>query len=91
MVSATDGMSEATNETTPQPTTITGGSRLTGKAASLGYLWAENCSSCGVPLEGEAATSFDCPECGETQIGRCRTCRDQSAKYSCSDCGHTGP
>ena len=49
------------------------------------------CTSCGVPLTGEKVVSFDCPNCGDFVIGRCKHCRDQSATYTCPECGYTGP
>ena len=51
----------------------------------------EICSSCGTRLLGKATTAFPCPSCGETAIGRCSQCRDQSVKYRCESCGYTGP
>ncbi len=50
-----------------------------------------NCSSCGIMLVGHAITSFPCPSCGETRIGRCAQCRDQSVSYTCPSCGFSGP
>lgn len=49
------------------------------------------CTSCGIPLAGEKETVFDCPNCGEAKIGRCKNCRDQSANYICPSCGWVGP
>jgi len=49
------------------------------------------CSSCGVALLGRGATHFPCPDCGQTSIGRCARCRDQSVSYKCSACGFQGP
>jgi len=49
------------------------------------------CRSCGVRLVGKSTTFFPCPMCGQTEIGRCSNCRDQSVKYTCSKCGFCGP
>ncbi len=51
----------------------------------------EVCSSCGIRLIDRSSTSFPCPVCGETAIGRCRICRDQSVNYICEKCGFEGP
>ncbi|MCX6652483.1 MAG: zinc finger domain-containing protein [Methanomassiliicoccales archaeon] len=49
------------------------------------------CSSCGVRLTRKKTTFFPCPNCGQTEIGRCSNCRDQSVNYVCGKCGFTGP
>ena len=49
------------------------------------------CSSCGTRLLGKATTAFACPQCGESNIGRCAQCRDQSVKYRCDGCGFMAP
>ena len=49
------------------------------------------CASCGRALRGAGATQFPCPSCGETAIGRCSRCRDQSVLYRCPKCGFEGP
>ncbi|MCL4357206.1 MAG: zinc finger domain-containing protein [Candidatus Thermoplasmatota archaeon] len=49
----------------------------------------DTCSSCGKGLVGEGFSIFDCPECGDSIIGRCRSCREHSTKYSCEKCGYT--
>ncbi|MEM3851671.1 MAG: zinc finger domain-containing protein [Methanomassiliicoccales archaeon] len=51
----------------------------------------KNCSSCGVALIGYGVTTFDCPNCGQTRIGRCLQCRNQSVSYTCTACGFRGP
>jgi predicted RNA-binding Zn-ribbon protein involved in translation (DUF1610 family) len=38
-----------------------------------------------------AETAFPCPKCGRSVIGRCKRCRDQGVKYTCQECGFTGP
>ncbi|MBM4249659.1 MAG: DUF1610 domain-containing protein [Euryarchaeota archaeon] len=52
---------------------------------------AESCSSCGVRLVDRGSTTFACPQCAETVIGRCKQCRDQSVTFSCAKCGFVGP
>ena len=49
------------------------------------------CSSCGVRLLGHGNTSFKCPVCGGSEIGRCAQCRDQGITYECEKCGFKGP
>jgi len=49
------------------------------------------CTSCGIPLTRPKDVVFDCPACGKAKLGRCSNCRDQSAIYSCPDCGFEGP
>jgi len=49
------------------------------------------CSSCGKRLIGHGNTTFKCPKCGNTEVGRCDQCRDQSVSYECKKCGFVGP
>ncbi|MGD0056317.1 MAG: zinc finger domain-containing protein [Methanomassiliicoccales archaeon] len=49
------------------------------------------CNSCGIRLISKGITFFSCPMCGESQIGRCTNCRDQSVPYVCPKCGFGGP
>ncbi|MCS7105743.1 MAG: zinc finger domain-containing protein [Candidatus Aenigmarchaeota archaeon] len=50
------------------------------------------CSTCKVNvLAKENFVKFECPNCGETLIVRCSTCKALSNKYTCSKCGFTGP
>ncbi|MFA5772815.1 MAG: zinc finger domain-containing protein [Thermoplasmata archaeon] len=51
----------------------------------------EVCNSCGNKLVYTGSTTFPCPSCGNTTIGRCPTCRDQSVVYKCKQCGFSGP
>ncbi len=51
----------------------------------------KNCTSCGIRLIGKGVAYFPCPMCGEKEIGRCVTCRDQSVEYVCGSCGFIGP
>lgn len=48
------------------------------------------CSSCGIEVLGRYA-EFPCPNCGKTQIARCRSCRVLGNKYACGECGFRGP
>jgi len=59
------------------------GSTIVAKAVS--------CSSCGVRLVDKGSATFGCPQCGETVLGRCKQCRDQSVMYTCTKCGFSGP
>lgn len=54
-------------------------------------LLTESCSSCGIRLTGRGVTTFLCPGCSETTMGRCPQCRDQSVAYLCESCGFRGP
>ncbi|MCL4350378.1 MAG: zinc finger domain-containing protein [Candidatus Thermoplasmatota archaeon] len=49
----------------------------------------DTCSSCGRGLVEVGFSIFDCPECGDSIIGRCRSCREHSTKYTCEKCGYT--
>ncbi|UCE91710.1 MAG: DUF1610 domain-containing protein [Methanobacteriota archaeon] len=49
------------------------------------------CSSCGIRLVKASETTFPCPSCGRSTIGRCTKCRDQSVSYTCPECGFSGP
>jgi len=49
------------------------------------------CNSCGIVLHGTGTTTFLCPSCGKSTIGRCARCRDQSVPYKCPECGFKGP
>ncbi|MCL4324171.1 MAG: zinc finger domain-containing protein [Candidatus Thermoplasmatota archaeon] len=51
----------------------------------------KSCTSCGVPLVGRGSAYFPCPQCGNTTVGRCARCRDQSVEYTCPACGFVGP
>lgn len=51
----------------------------------------EVCSSCGIGLQDQGATSFRCPSCGQVTISRCANCRDLSVEYECEKCGFRGP
>ncbi|MGB0151089.1 MAG: zinc finger domain-containing protein [Candidatus Poseidoniaceae archaeon] len=51
---------------------------------------ATTCSTSGIPLTQEGATSFPCPGCGEP-IGRSPRARNQGVVYVCASCGFQGP
>ncbi|MFQ5918415.1 MAG: zinc finger domain-containing protein [Thermoplasmata archaeon] len=54
--------------------------------------WIETqCTTCGRPLTEQGSVIFRCPRCGDTTIGRCVRCRDQSVTYACKKCGFQGP
>ena len=37
------------------------------------------------------SVTFPCPKCGKSTILRSRNEREIAAKYTCSECGFTGP
>ncbi|MGM5480598.1 MAG: zinc finger domain-containing protein [Nanobdellota archaeon] len=39
----------------------------------------------------EGSTSFLCPNCGKATINRSRKSREIVIKYTCPECGFTGP
>ncbi|MFN3527701.1 MAG: zinc finger domain-containing protein [Candidatus Altarchaeaceae archaeon] len=47
------------------------------------------CQTCG--RETNEVTRFPCPNCGETEIIRCKSCRILGRQYTCPKCGFTGP
>lgn len=50
------------------------------------------CNSCGINLIGsDDFVKFQCPQCGETTIIRCRKCRRKKNTYRCEKCGFEGP
>ncbi|AAT43748.1 zinc finger domain-containing protein [Picrophilus oshimae] len=51
----------------------------------------DNCTSCGIGLVEPGYSIFDCPNCGEAVIGRCKQCREHSTDYVCPKCGFKGP
>jgi|APSaa5957512576_1039674.scaffolds.fasta_scaffold505716_1 Zn-ribbon RNA-binding protein len=51
-----------------------------------------NCSSCKKNVTNlKGTTTFMCPSCNKGKIVRCKECRVIAAKYTCSECGFTGP
>lgn len=50
------------------------------------------CSSCKKRITNTLGTTeFKCPNCGKTDIIRCKHCREIVAKYTCPNCEFTGP
>ncbi|MCL4451021.1 MAG: zinc finger domain-containing protein [Candidatus Thermoplasmatota archaeon] len=49
------------------------------------------CSSCGEGLVEAGFSIFECPSCGQEEIGRCNSCREHSTKYVCTKCSFVGP
>ena len=50
------------------------------------------CSSCKKRIVNDpGSVIFNCPNCGKTQIVRCKQCRTIVAKYKCHQCGFEGP
>ncbi len=50
------------------------------------------CSSCKKKVTNiKGTTVFQCPNCTKTEIVRCRDCRKIAARYTCSECGFSGP
>jgi len=50
------------------------------------------CISCNIKITNDNnSTRFMCPKCGKYEIIRCGHCRSIVAKYSCPECGFTGP
>ncbi|MCF7860843.1 zinc finger domain-containing protein [Candidatus Woesearchaeota archaeon] len=51
-----------------------------------------NCISCKKSVENEqGVTKFDCPNCGKSEIVRCKSCKKIAALYKCPECGFEGP
>ncbi len=50
------------------------------------------CSSCKQRITNTKGTAvFGCPNCNKEQIVRCAECRKIVVKYTCHQCGFTGP
>jgi Zn-ribbon RNA-binding protein len=50
------------------------------------------CSSCKKRITNNTGVArFMCPNCLKTEIIRCKSCRQNVAKYKCSSCDFTGP
>ena len=50
----------------------------------------KKCTSCGTEVM-DRYTEFKCPNCGKTDIIRCKSCRVLGTKYICDACGWKGP
>ena len=48
------------------------------------------CSSCGTEVR-QKFVEFKCPQCGETEMIRCKSCRGLGTPYVCEKCGFKGP
>jgi len=52
----------------------------------------KTCISCKRDITNDAGTTmFACPKCGKYEIVRCGHCRGIAAKYTCPECGFSGP
>ena len=52
----------------------------------------QTCISCKKDVTNQAGSvKFKCPNCGKTEIIRCKHCREIVSKYKCPECGFTGP
>lgn len=50
------------------------------------------CSSCKKDVGSDTGTAiFLCPNCGKTEVVRCSHCRKLAARYTCAECGFSGP
>ena len=50
----------------------------------------KKCSSCGKEVKFKFS-EFKCPSCGKEIVIRCDSCRSLATKFSCRQCGFTGP
>lgn len=51
-----------------------------------------DCVSCKKRITNDIGNvKFKCPKCKKGDIVRCRSCREIVAKYTCPECGFTGP
>lgn len=50
------------------------------------------CRCCKRPImPNDKCVNFYCPECGQTLIWRCQSCREAARTYRCDKCGFEGP
>lgn len=50
------------------------------------------CLSCNKRITNDAGSvNFKCPNCGKMDIIRCSDCRKIAVKYTCPECGFSGP
>ncbi|MHA1785583.1 MAG: zinc finger domain-containing protein [Candidatus Helarchaeota archaeon] len=50
------------------------------------------CVGCGRLISpDEDSVKFNCPNCGDTTIWRCETCKKFVRPYKCIKCDFTGP
>lgn len=50
----------------------------------------KKCSTCGKEAISKYS-EFNCPNCGETKIVRCASCRTLATRYTCGKCSFSGP
>ena len=48
------------------------------------------CSTCGKEAISRYS-EFNCPNCGESKVVRCESCRTLATHYTCNKCGFSGP
>ena len=50
------------------------------------------CCSCNRTITNDVGSvRFPCPGCGNTEIVRCKHCRQIVVRYKCYECGFEGP
>lgn len=50
------------------------------------------CNSCKKRITNVTGTvRFMCPNCGKSELVRCKQCREKAIKYECASCNFTGP
>ncbi|MBI2549785.1 RNA-binding protein [Candidatus Woesearchaeota archaeon] len=50
------------------------------------------CSSCRKQVTNtKGSTRFSCPGCGNVEFIRCASCRSNAVRYTCQECGFSGP
>ncbi|MEM5815009.1 MAG: zinc finger domain-containing protein [Candidatus Aenigmatarchaeota archaeon] len=50
------------------------------------------CNSCNTNVNTKSNfVIFSCPNCGESKIIRCNSCKALNIKYVCPKCGFVGP
>ena len=50
------------------------------------------CISCKKEIMNDSrSVKFKCPKCGKQLITRCGHCRQIASRYTCPECGFTGP
>ena len=42
-------------------------------------------------MPNDKCVKFDCPDCPDTVIWRCESCREAARVYVCKGCGFEGP
>jgi Zn-ribbon RNA-binding protein len=50
------------------------------------------CSSCKKEVTNDkSSTIFKCPKCGNSDIIRCKHCKEIATRYNCNKCDFSGP